>query len=251
MHGWVSGLAPAGWQAMTPSPGWTVAHQIAHLAWVDQYALLAVRDADSFFPTLMAGLEKAGGDVTAFVDGGANDGVTQPREALVAGWMTGCEQLAAELEEAPADAQFPWFGGPELPQTPSMLAAARLMEWWAHGLDVAAGVGATPAATDRLKHVADVSVDNRAYAFTAHGLAAPVGDVRVELTGPAGQAWSWGPAEAADRVTGSALDFGLLMTQRINRADTALVATGSEADLWLDVGQAYAGPPGGKRARRG
>ena len=41
-----------------------------------------------------------------------------------------------------------------------------------------------------------------------------------------------------------ALDFCLLVTQRRHRADLALVATGPVADEWLDIAQAFAGPPG-------
>ena len=56
--------------------------------------------------------------------------------------------------------------------------------------------------------------------------------------------WTWGPADAAQTVSGPALDFCLLVTQRRNRADLALRATGADADRWLDIAQAFAGPPG-------
>jgi uncharacterized protein (TIGR03084 family) len=70
------------------------------------------------------------------------------------------------------------------------------------------------------------------------------------LTAPDGSAWEWGPADAADQVEGSALDFCLLVTQRRHRDDTGLRATGRVADAWLDLAQAFAGPPGPGRARR-
>ncbi len=56
--------------------------------------------------------------------------------------------------------------------------------------------------------------------------------------------WTWGPEDAPERVTGPALDFCLLVTQRRHRADLALVAEGETADQWLDIAQAFAGPPG-------
>jgi hypothetical protein len=59
--------------------------------------------------------------------------------------------------------------------------------------------------------------------------------------------WSWGPDAAAQTVTGAAYDFCRLVTQRIHRADTTLVATGREADAWLDITQAFAGLPGAGR----
>ena len=39
------------------------------------------------------------------------------------------------------------------------------------------------------------------------------------------------------------------MTQRRHRDDLALVAEGADADEWLDIAQAFAGPPGDGRAK--
>jgi uncharacterized protein (TIGR03084 family) len=77
---------------------------------------------------------------------------------------------------------------------------------------------------------------------------APLDEVRVELAGPDGDVWTWGPEGAAQRVTGSAFDFCMRVTQRRNRADLDLLATGADADQWLDIAQAFAGPPGEGRA---
>jgi uncharacterized protein (TIGR03084 family) len=75
--------------------------------------------------------------------------------------------------------------------------------------------------------------------------------VHVSLTAPSGERWEYGPDDAAQRVTGPAWDFALLVTQRRHRADLALVATGPDADRWLDVAQAFAGPSGGGRPATG
>ena len=68
--------------------------------------------------------------------------------------------------------------------------------------------------------------------------------MRVELIGPNGEVWTWGPEDAADVVRGPALDFCLLVTQRIHRDDTALVAAGPDAPRrgWA-IAQCFAGPP--------
>ena len=44
----VSGIEPERWRSLTPSPGWTIAHQIGHLAASDRFAALAVTDPDAF-----------------------------------------------------------------------------------------------------------------------------------------------------------------------------------------------------------
>ena len=51
-------LLPAeGWAQPTPAPGWTIAHQIAHLLWTDRVALTSVTDEAGFgvLPALMLG----------------------------------------------------------------------------------------------------------------------------------------------------------------------------------------------------
>ncbi len=118
------------------------------------------------------------------------------------------------------------------------------METWAHGQDVADALGVTREPTARLRHVAHLGVRALPYSYTVWGREVPAAPVRVELTAPDGGLWTWGPEGAADRVTGPALDFCLLVTQRRHRADTAVAATGAVAQEWLEIAQAFAGPPG-------
>ena len=125
------------------------------------------------------------------------------------------------------------------------------METWAHGQDVADALGVQRVPTDRLRHVAFIGVRTLGYGFVSHGRPAPTQPVRVELTGPGGEHWAFGGDDAENRVTGPALDFALLVTQRRHRDDLALTPTGKVADDWLDVAQAFAGPPGAGRAPSG
>jgi uncharacterized protein (TIGR03084 family) len=75
----------------------------------------------------------------------------------------------------------------------------------------------------------------------------PDAAVHVALTAPSGTLWTWGPDDANDRITGSALDFCLLVTQRRHRDDLALVIEGSAAREWMSIAQAFAGPAGAGR----
>jgi uncharacterized protein (TIGR03084 family) len=118
------------------------------------------------------------------------------------------------------------------------------METWAHGQDVADALGVERAATDRLRHVAHIGVRTRDFAYAVHGQAPPGEPLRIELVAPSGELWAWGPQDAAQQVTGPALDFCLLVTQRRHRDDLAVTAVGPDADAWLDIAQAFAGPPG-------
>ncbi|GGV97563.1 TIGR03084 family protein [Streptomyces narbonensis] len=239
----VAELGEEQWGAPTPAPGWTVAHQIAHLAWTDRAALLAATDPEAF----AAETEKALAAPDRFVDEGAEEGAKLPPAELLAAWRAGRERLQEALRAVPPGARFPWYGPPM--SAPAM-ATARLMETWAHGQDVADALGAVRAPTARLRHVAWIGVRARDYAFLVRGVPAPAEPFRVELAGVDGEMWAYGPEGAAQTVTGPALDFCLLVTQRVHRDDTALVAHGPDAERWLTLAQAFAGPAGPGRAPR-
>ncbi|MFD5328031.1 TIGR03084 family metal-binding protein [Streptomyces sp. NPDC127092] len=236
-------LTDAQWALPTPAPRWTVAHQIAHLAWTDAAALLAATDPEAF----AVETEKALAAPDRFVDDGAEEGAALPPAELLARWRAGRERLHQVLREAPPGTRFPWYG-------PAMsavsLATARLMETWAHGQDVADALGVVRRPTARLRHVAWIGLRARDYAYLVRGLTPPAEPFRVELTGPGGEEWAYGPDDAPQVITGPALDFCLLVTQRVHRADTALVARGADAEHWLTVAQAFAGPAGEGRAPR-
>jgi uncharacterized protein (TIGR03084 family) len=122
------------------------------------------------------------------------------------------------------------------------------METWAHGQDIADALGVRRTPTARLRHVAHLGVATYRYSFSATGREEPHVAVRLELTAPDGSTWTYGPAEADNRVTGSALGFCLLVTQRRHRDETDVVAHGPVAIEWLSIAQAFAGPAGSGRA---
>ncbi len=233
----VAPLAQDRWAAPTPAVGWTIAHQIGHLLWTDRASLTAITDEAAF-----AGLlETAAADPIGFVEAGADElAATAPAE-LLAGWRLTRSRLHDALLGVPDGRKLPWFGPP---MSAASMATARLMETWAHGLDVADTLGATRPPTARLRSVAHIGVRARDYAFAVHGLPAPTEPFLVELRAPDGSTWSWGPPDAAQRVTGDAEDFCFLVTQRRALRDLDVTAEGDDARRWLQIAQAFAGPPG-------
>ncbi|ASQ95332.1 TIGR03084 family metal-binding protein [Streptomyces sp. 11-1-2] len=241
LDGLVAGLGGAEWRTATPAPGWSIAHQIAHLAWTDERAVQAAEDPQGFADEV----RRAWTAPEAFVDEGAERGAAEPPEALLELWRAGRDRLLRTLAAQPPRARLPWYGPP---MSVMSMATARLMETWAHGQDVADALGVRRAPTARLRHVARIGVRARGYAYAARGLEPSAEEFRVELTGPDGELWTYGPKDAAQRVTGPALDFCLLVIQRAHRDDLAVRAEGADADRWLDIAQAFAGPPGKGRA---
>jgi uncharacterized protein (TIGR03084 family) len=231
-------LTAADWQLVTPAPGWTIGDQVSHLAYFDNVAVTSATDPARFAAEV------------------AQDKTADPDEIMrryhemtaadLADWFgrSRAELLSAFARLDPAE-RVPWFGPP---MSAASALTARLMETWAHGQDIADTVGVQRAQTRRLRHVAHIGVGARAYSYAVNRLPMPAEPVRVELLAPSGELWTWGPAGAGDRVTGPAIDFCLLVTQRRHRADTAVQAAGPAASQWLAIAQAFAGPPGPGRA---
>jgi uncharacterized protein (TIGR03084 family) len=238
----VAGLDEAGWRTPTPAAGWDVATQVAHLLWTDEVAAVAATDKDAWDGLVRQAID----DPTGFVDAGAREVARLSPQALLARWGNARTALADALRALPDGQKMPWFGPP---MSAASMATARFMETWAHALDVYDALGIEPEVTDRIRHVAHLGVRTRDFAFTVHDLEAPAEEFRIELTAPSGELWTWGPENATQRVTGPAYDFCLLVTQRRHPDATDLVATAGDAERWLGIAQAFAGPPGEGRPR--
>ncbi len=243
-RGLIAGLDEAGWHTPTPAAGWDITDQISHLAYFDEITMRSATRPREFLAEL-AEAEVGGGidpDTIAarFRDRGG---------AQMLAWFDAARlKLLGTFRDIDPARRLPWFG-------PAMSAAslltARLMETWAHTQDVADALGVTREPTDRLRHVAHIGVGARAYSYAVNSKPPPAAPVRVELVAPSGATWIWGPADAADRVSGPALDFCLLVTQRRHRGDLALVIDGPSATEWMAVAQAFAGAAGPGRPAGG
>jgi uncharacterized protein (TIGR03084 family) len=233
----VRDLDDAGLDRPTPAEGWMIRDQISHLAYFDGTARAAIVDPEAFALEVQA------------VQAGERDLIEEHlrigRDAdageLMSWWRTRRSELLDALLPLDPGTRLPWYGPP---MGAKSFATARLMETWAHGQDVADTLGVTVAPTDRLRHVAHIGVRARPFAYFTNSREMPDREIRVELTGPGGDVWTWGPADAADTVRGDALDFCLVVTQRRHPDDVDLDVRGEAAADWIGIAQAFAGGPG-------
>jgi uncharacterized protein (TIGR03084 family) len=233
----VAGLKPKQWTLKTPAPGWTITHQIAHLAATFRLAALAAGSPDTF----AAVASRLSDDFSVNVEVALKEYVSDPPEVLLTRWRA--ERAAAEkaLAALPLDQMVPWL---VRPVPAAVLASAGMMEMFGHGQDIADALGVVPERTDRIRHLVAFAVRTWDFGYLARGLDAPDVEFRYELTAPSGERWEFGPPDAPQRITGPALDFCLLVVRRRHRDDLALTATGPDADNWLSIAQAYRGPAG-------
>ena len=237
----VTDLTIEQWALATPSPGWSVADQIAHLTYFDGTASLAIENPEGFAETADELLSlMAADDQTDADDATLGRYRSISTHGLLAQWRANrwaLEKVASTLEN---DSRIEWYG-------PSMgsksFLTARLMETWAHGQDIVDTLDVERPATDRLRHIAKLGFITRGWTYFNRGLEVPDTPVRVELMSPSGEAWTFGPDDAAESIVGSAEDFCLVTTQRRHVDDTALAVTGASAQDWTEKAQMFAGAP--------
>ena len=223
----------------TPSPGWTVADQLAHLTYFDRAAATAIEQPEDFTPMVAALFEAAVS---------AEDGMDRftldefrdlPADRLLAEWRAGRDRLAVAAAGLEPSARVPWYG-------PSMSArsflTARLMEVWAHGQDVCDALGIVRQPTDRLRHIARLGYITRDWSYINRGLEPRSEPVGLRLRAPSGAVWAFGDTDASSTIEGPAEDFCLVVSQRRHPGDTQLVLVGEAATDWMARAQVFAGP---------
>lgn len=258
LDGIVAAMEEPLWDRMTPAEGWAIRDQLSHLGYFDRTAHLALIDPDGF--------RAAADDLRRSTeDPSIGPGRSMSGPQLLAWWRQGRDAMVAALRAVDPKQRLPWYG-PDMGAR--SFATARLMETWAHGQDIVdalngvyladrdtAPIDSAPVPplvsrpeTDRLRHIAHIGIQARPFAYRINRLEMPDAPVRVELIGPQGEEWSWGPAEADDLIGGRAIDWCLVVTQRRHRDDVALTVRGPHAQEWVEIAQAFAGPPSAGRA---
>lgn len=238
----IGSLDDGGIARPTPAAGWTIRDQVTHLAFFDEAATRAAVDPEGFRRAASALM--AGG--TDFPDRVAAQYAGLTADEARAWFTRARTEFVTAFRGRDPRARLPWYG-PDMSVASSV--TARIMETWAHGQDIADALGVRRTPTDRLRHIAHLGVSTTAFSFRLNGRAVPTVPMRVELRAPSGPLWTWGDADAADRVEGTALDFCLAVTQRRHVDDTGLVVTGPVAHEWIGIAQAFAGAPGPGRER--
>jgi uncharacterized protein (TIGR03084 family) len=233
LHRLLEALAADDWARPTPAAGWDVRDQVSHLAHTEEVALDTLTGGPR---NLAAEVERCGGG-DAFTEWGCDQGRGKTPHAVLDWWWQASGRMRAGLRQADTAARVRWGLG----MSWRSFVTARLMEHWAHGLDVRAAVGAPAPDTDRLQHVAWIGVGALPYAFSVAGVEPPEGHtLRVELVGPAGQRWAYGPPDATDLISGPAGQWCRVAVQRLPRADAhELKGEGPLAKLALDNARAF------------
>jgi uncharacterized protein (TIGR03084 family) len=233
----------ADWDLATPAEGWSLKDQVWHLAYFDDAAARALSEPDAF----RAHAAAADAEVDRYLAGVEEQGRRLPAPEVHAAWRAAAGRFdAAALAVDPA-LRAPWYG---VAMAAPSLVTARIMETWAHGVDIADTVGAPVSDSERVEHIVFLGWRAMPFSYRINGRTPPAGGIRVEVTTTEGTPIALGPEDADGRVSGSALEFALVVVQRRHWQDTGLEIAGAARE-WIEIAQAYAGPPGTGREPRG
>jgi uncharacterized protein (TIGR03084 family) len=228
----LDGLDADAWLSPSGAPEWSVADVVLHLAQTEE---AVVRSIDE--PVDRSWWREGPETVDELVDIRVREERTAADE-IFARWKVARRASVAAMRAAQAADPHQRFRWAAAPLRPATLATTRLAEHWAHALDITGPLGIDYPDTDRLRHIAWLGHATLPYAFGLAGLEpAPV---RCELTGPGGEVWQYGPADAESSITGAAGAFCRVGAQRLAPEDSGLVTSGPHGSAALGVLRNYA-----------
>lgn len=217
--------------------GWTVRDEVMHLYFVDILMLTSIEREADFLAWVkeIRAYQATGRELSDYMRERYRD---LTRDTLMDAWRETYRRFARVFDERDPKTRMKWFG----PDMSLMSAAsARQMEVFAHGQDLYDLFGVTRVPTDRVRNICELGVRTLGWTFKNRELEPPA-PVEVVLTAPSGAIWRWNEG-GAESVTGPAVDFALVVTQRRHVDDTDLMTRGEGARRWMELAQCFAGAP--------
>lgn len=221
-------IALKDWDKKTRSVGWTVRDTISHLA-----------DSEELAAAIIAG----GADLSRYqstpnLDNLRQEAVERGRKMrpqdVIEWWRGGRAKVVEPLSHMDPHTRVEWIVGSLSART---LATTRLMETWAHGLDIYEALGAEVEDTPRIRHICWLGWKSLPYSFKLAGK--DFAPVRIEIIGPGYAKWVYGPDDAENLIKGSASDWARLVVRRTTVAETRLKVSGEAAEVAVEVVRAY------------
>jgi len=237
----LQGIHERDWKRPTPAPGWSILDTVSHLAATETFAAEVIARGRALVE------EAAVTDIDEWTARGVRQGRGKRYQEIIEWWRNGRAAVVDALSRMDARDRIPWVVSE---MSAKAFATVRLMETWAHGLDIKAamvdkitepaeGEDDPLADTARLRHVAWLAHRMLPYAFREAGEEYPDEGIRVELMGPRYARWVYGPEDAENVVKGLAGEWCRVAVRRLDLADTGLKAIGDAAETALRVVRAY------------
>lgn len=236
------------WTIATPATGWDIQDIVSHLAYTEALAAEVLEEGQARLDA------EEITDIDTWTQRGVAQGRGRRHQEIIEWWRFGRADVVEALSRMQATDRVPWIHGDMSART---FATTRLMETWAHGLDVKAAIlgrmipleeppnleedeEPDPLAdTSRLRHIALLGQRTLPFAFQQAGEQFPEQGIRVEVMGPLYAAWRFGPEDTDQVIKGMAGDWCRVVVQRQDASETGLKAVGEHAEKALRLARAY------------
>jgi uncharacterized protein (TIGR03084 family) len=234
------------WPLPTAAEGWSIQDTVSHLAYTEALAAEVIEQGEARLKA-----EKIV-DIDEWTMRGVMLGRGRRYQEIIEWWRFGRADVVEALSRMSASERIPWLHGD---MSARSFGSVRLMETWAHGLDVKAAIlgrivplpeppeedeDPDPVAdTSRLRHIASLGQRTLPFAFEQAGEEFPASGIRVEVMGPLYAGWRFGPEDTDQVIKGMAGDWCRLVTHRQSLEETGLKAVGEYAEKALEIARVY------------
>lgn len=234
------------WPLETAAEGWSIQDTVSHLAYTEALAAEVIEQGEARLKAENIA------DIDEWTRRGVEAGRGRRHQEIIEWWRFGRADVVEALSRMQASDRIPWFHGDI---SARWFATGRLMETWAHGLDVKYAIlgRITPleeppdeeddpdplADTSRLRHIAALAQRSLPFAFAEAGEEFPESGIRVEVMGPLYAAWRFGPEDTDQVIKGMAGDWCRVAVNRQDASDTGLKAVGEFAEKALEIARTY------------
>ncbi len=221
-------IALKDWDKPTRSVGWSIRDTISHLADSEELAASVITgEAD-------LSRYRSTPDLDSIRQEAVERGRRMRPQDVIEWWRGGRAKVVEPLSHMDPSHRLEWIAGSMSART---LATTRLMETWAHGLDIYEAMEAEIEDTPRIRHICWLGWKALPYSFKLAG--EDYVPIRIELIGPGYTKWIFGPEDAENLIKGSASDWARLVVARASFAETRLKVSGDAAEVAVEVVRAF------------
>ena len=223
----------------TQFKSWTINDVLYHLHVWNIAALLSLKNENEFqeFMQNFVKAVKSGNSAREYEKKLSNNAEGSDLLNL---WKETYEKVSDEFSKSDPKKRVKW-AGPDMSVRSSI--TARHMETWAHGQEIYDQIGFERVDTDRIKNIVVIGVNTFGWTFINRNLAVPEKMPKLSLLSPSNKLWEWNEDNEENVISGSATEFGQVVTQVRHIDDTSLEVSGKIANEWMSIAQCFAGPP--------
>ncbi|MCP4304370.1 MAG: maleylpyruvate isomerase family mycothiol-dependent enzyme [bacterium] len=228
------------WVLPTSAPGWSIKDVVSHLAYTERFAAQVLAEGNSVVKKAKVT------DIDAWTALGITEGRDMRYQQVIEWWRNSRADVVDALSRMEGNERVAWIDGD---MSARAFATLRLMETWAHGLDIKDAMEGLlvydeeeedpTLDTSRIRHVAWLAHRMLPYAFGEAGEDFPDSGIRLELMGPRYARWVYGPEDAPDIIKGIASEWCRIAVQRMDHGATSLKTEGEKADTAIKVVRTY------------